>query len=330
MTDETFKNIHKDAIQWACKLLKSHGYTLKSDLPEKVKHTHWSFVTRFQTSEGYFYLKQTPPAIALEVKISKILQNKFAAPTPTIIDSNDKLNCFLMKDAGISLREVLKKKFDNQLICRAIKQFSFLQIAVSNNVNDLINIGVPDWRLEKFTSLYIELISNKKLLIEDGLSEIEIAKLETMIPNISLLCKKLSSFPIKQTIAQPDCNDNNMLIDKKSNTITIIDLGEIVISHPFFSLVNFLHILKKHHSLKDEDETFIDIKSAGLSPYFYFESKENIETAFSIAQALWFIYEILALYRLMLACGKETTISWQHGKLSCLFRGLIKYLLEFN
>jgi len=58
-------------------------------------------------------------------------------------------------------------------------------------------------------------------------------------------------------------------------------------------------------------------------PYIIIESQENVFDAFSLAQDLWFIYGILAHYRLMLACGKETIMSWQHGKLSSLFRGFM-------
>lgn len=317
--------MHKEAIQWANRLLTSLGYTLKTDLPEKVQHTHWSYVVRFKTSEGYVYLKQTPPAIVLEAKISQVLHEQFDASTSRVIASNTELNCFLMKDAGHSLRVILKKKFDKELVCRAINQFTSLQLAVTERVNVLLNIGVPDWRLENFPDLYREVISDKKLLMDDGLSEIEVDEVGALVPKISTLCEKLSSYSIKQTIVQPDCNDNNMLIDDTSKTITIIDLGELVISHPFFSLLNFLHIIKKNHALKEEDKAYVEIKSAGLKPYMMFESEENISDAFSIAHKLWFIYGILAHYWLMLACGKESIMSWQRGKLSCLLRGFMAY-----
>lgn len=323
MTDEKANHIHKKAVKWAYKILKSLGYASEESIPETVQHTPWSYVVRFKTSEGDVYLKKTPPAIALEAKISQVLHDLFDASTPTIIASNAKLNCFLMKDAGLSLREILKKTFDKELVCRAIDQFTSLQIAVSERVDVLVDIGVPDWRLENFPDLFREAISDKKLLMDDGLSKIEINEVEVVIPKISILCEKLSSYSIQQTIVQPDCNDNNMLMDDISKAITSIDLGEIVISHPFFSLLNFLHIMKKHHSITDEDDAFIKIKSAGLSPYLHFESRENLSAAFSTAQELWFIYEILAHYRLMLACGKESIMSWQRGKLSSLFRGFM-------
>lgn len=320
--EPTSKNIkrNKAAIQWACKQLNSLNYALKASLPEDVQHTPWSYVVRFETSEGYIYLKQTPPLIALEAKIIQTLHDQFHAAVPTVIAGDTHLNCFLMKDAGPSLRKVLKQKFDEALLCRVIDQFTSLQIAVAARVDALLEIGVPDWRLDKFPALYREIISKKDLLLADGLSEIEISESDTLIPKISALCGKLSTYSIKQTIVQPDFNDNNTLIDDISRTITIIDLGEIVISHPFFSLLNFLYIIKKHHALTDKDGAYIKVKNACLAPYMNVESKRNVLDAFSTAHALWFIYGILAHYRLMLACGPQTIMYWQPGKLRGLFR----------
>jgi hypothetical protein len=46
-------NLNKEIIQWGCKYLSSHGCILKSNLPENVQHTPWSYVVRFATSDGY-------------------------------------------------------------------------------------------------------------------------------------------------------------------------------------------------------------------------------------------------------------------------------------
>ncbi|MFU7598170.1 phosphotransferase [Legionella pneumophila] len=233
-------HLNKEIIQWSCKYLSSHGYTLKSNLPESVQETPWSYVVRFATSDGYIYLKHTPELLALEATIIQTLHDQFHAPVPKVIAHNAELNCFLMEDAGKSLRGMLKQKFDEALLCKAIDQFTSLQISVADRVDVFLDIGVPDWRLDKFPDLYKELISQKDLLIADGLSEIEISQLEALLPKVSHLCEKLSDYSIKQTIVQPDFNDNNTLIDDISQDITIIDLGEIAISHPFFFAAKLL------------------------------------------------------------------------------------------
>jgi hypothetical protein len=309
-------NLNEKIIPWACQYLSSHGYRLKSKLPENVLNTPWSDVVRFATADGYIYLKHTPALLALEAPVIQILHDQFHASVPIVIAHNTELNCFLMKDAGRSLREILKQQFDATLFCRAIDQFTSLQLATADHADVFLDIGVPDWRLNKLPDLYKELLSQKDLLIEDGLSEIEISELETLFPKVSNLCKKLSDYSIRQTIVQPDFNDNNTLIDDISQDITIIDLGEIVISHPFFSLVNCLHQIKKHHGLTVKDDTYLRIMDACLKNYMNLDSKKHLLDAFAIAQILWFIYWALANYRLMLACDHVKFMSFQmHGRL---------------
>lgn len=308
--------MNNEIIQWGSRYLLSHGYSLKSNLPEIVQDTPWSYVIRFATNNGYFYLKNTPELLALEAKIIQILHDQFHAHVPKVVAYNAELHCFLMKDAGISLRLILKQKFHEALVCKAIHQFTSLQIAVADRVDVFLDMGVPDWRLDKLPDLYKQLISQKVLLIADGLSEEEISKLENLFPTVAHLCGTLSSYFIKQTIVQPDFNDNNSLIDEKLQEITIIDLGEIAISHPFFSLINFLHVIKKHHALTETNDVYLRIKDACFKNYMNFESKKHLVDAFEIAGRLFFIYGALCGYRLMSACDKSKfTPSFQrHGR----------------
>ncbi len=311
-----------NTIEWAEKYLVSNGFSLTGQ-PELVRTTPWSSVTRFATSDGYIYLKHTPKLLALEAGIIQILHDKFHASVPEVIAHNAELNCFLMKDAGRPLREILKKKFDATLLCKAIDQFTSMQIAVADHVNIFLDIGVPDWRLDKLPDLYKQLLLKKDLLIADGLSEVEISELETLPPKISNLCKKLSGYPIKQTIIQPDFHDNNLLMDDISQNITIIDLGEIVISHPFFSLLTCLQQAKKHHALTNEDAAYQQMIDACLKNYMNVESKKHLLDAFATAKILWLVYGVLAGDRLMNACGKENLMSFQPGKFGDSFKELI-------
>jgi hypothetical protein len=309
-------NLNKEIIQWACKSLSSHGYTLKSELPENVQSTPWSYVVRFATSDGYLYLKHTPQLLALEASIIRILHDQFHVSVPEIIAHNTELNCFLMKDAGKPLREILKQQFDTALFCKAIDQFTSMQLAVADHVKIFLDIGVPDLRLDKLPDLYMQLLSQKEILIADGLLEKEISELEKLLPTVFDLCQKLSAYAIKPSIVQPDFNDNNTLIADISRDITIIDLGEIVISHPFFSLINCLQQAKKHHALTDKNNKYLQLMDACLKNYMIFESKKYLLDAFAIARILFFIYGALGNYRLMIACdnARFTSSFQRHGR----------------
>ena len=172
-------------------------------MPEIVQDTPWSYVIRFATSKGLIYLKQTPEQLALEATIIQTLCDQFHASVPIVIAHNIELNCFLMKDSGNPLRSILKQNFDEELLCKAIDQFTTLQIAVAEHVDVFFDLGVPDWRLDKFSQLYQQLLSQKDILIADGLSETELDELEKLTPVLVALCKKLSSYSIKPTLVQP-------------------------------------------------------------------------------------------------------------------------------
>ncbi len=311
-----------DIIQWAKEILNitNEKSFAKSKL---IKKTPWSTIIAIDTGREIVYLKHTPKLIALEPKIIQILHDQFHASVPTVLAENTGLNCFIMKDGGPSLREILKKKFDEALLCRAIDQFTKLQITATNNLGVLLEIGVPDWRLNKLSDIFQKVISQKNLLLADGLTETEIIELEKLPSIISTLCEKLSHYSIKESIVQPDFNDNNTLIDLNSRNITIIDLGEIAISHPFFSLLNCLQQLTKHYGYAENDSVYVRIKDCCLNNFMQHESKENVLTAFEIAKSLWPVYGTIANDRLIQACGKEKLISFQQGKLSSTLRELI-------
>lgn len=312
----TDNNKHIDAIiAWGRQYLLSQGYTLKNDSPERVQDTPWSYVARFATTDGDIYLKHTPALLALEAPITRLLHEQFHAAVPFVIAHDAELNCFLMKGAGKSLRESLKKQFNATLLSKAIDQFSTLQLAVADHVNIFLAIGVPDWRLNELPALYQQLLSQKDVLMADGLSAIDINNLEALQPKLVALCRQLSAYTIKPSLVQCDFHDNNILIDESQN-ITFIDLGEIVISHPFFSSITCLRQAKFHHALTDKDEAYRQLLAACFKNHLVFESKKNLLDAFAIAQVLWFMYESLAQYRLMLACEKSRFVAFQrHGKL---------------
>ena len=318
-------NPNDETIQWACNYLTSHGYELKTKVIEIVQDTPWSCVIRFATSEGLIYLKKTPEQLALEATIIQTLRDQFHASVPAVIAYNAELNCFLMKDSGKSLRSVLKKNFDEALLCKAIDQFTSLQIGVSDHIAVFFDLGVPDWRLDKFPELYQQLLSQKDVLMADGLSETELGELEKLTPTVAALCKKLSGYSIKPTLVQPDFNDNNTLIDSVSQKITIIDLGEISISHPFFSLLNCLYVIKKHHALTDEDVRYLQIRDACLKNYMNFESKKRLLEALEVALLLFPIYGVFAGYRMVFACeqSKFTGPFQRHARPGLLLREFI-------
>jgi len=79
-------------IQWAIGVLNSKNFKLFSIIPEVIQETPWSQVYRFNTNQGYIFLKKVPEKLAIEAQIIDILYKKFHAPVPHIISKYTKIH----------------------------------------------------------------------------------------------------------------------------------------------------------------------------------------------------------------------------------------------
>ena len=289
---------HTHTLKWATDFLISKGCSLQHS-PEIVLETPWSSVIRFSTSKSDVYLKQTPPAISLEPKVIQLLANQFHASVPIVIAINVDLHCFLMKDAGQKLREYLKTEFQPDYLCQAIREFTAIQRSTENDIESFFALGVPDWRLDKFPKLYDEIINQVELLKADGVTEKELQILHDLRIKISEQCELLSQYQIPETLVQPDFNTNNILLDPNTKKMTLIDLGEIVIAHPFFSLHNFLYQAIIHHGVKEQDQIYLQLQDACFENWLELATKNQLLEAFMLAKKLLPIYSVFGRCRLI-------------------------------
>lgn len=284
-------------IAWAIDILNHYGYQVQTSIPEVVQHTPWSDVDRFKTNHGDFYLKKVPTAISIESKIINILYKEFHASVPKIIADNHELHCFLMQDAGIRLFDSFKENFRADILIQAVQNYIKLQQMTTDKVERFIDIGVPDWRLSRLPTLYRDLIANDSLLIGDGLNKDELVKLQGLESKLISLCDNLSHYNIKETFGHADFHDKNILINPDSSQTTLIDLGEVVITHPFFSLHNCLHRAKENFSLSNTQ--YQQLQKACLKPWLELETEEHLIEIFTIIQQCWSIHSVLGELRLM-------------------------------
>lgn len=290
---------HTDPLKWAIDYLISERYTLLGS-PEIVVQAPWSVVTRISTSIEDIYLKQTPPLLFLEPRIIQLL-NQMQASVPIVIGSNDDLCCFLMKNAGLTLRSYLKSTFKPELLGQAISQFTAIQRTTENHLDSFFELGVPDWRLNQFPNLYQKLISQADFLKSEGLNDHELQILHDLIPTLSKQCEKISRYQIKETLVQPDFNTNNILLNPSTQKMTCIDLGEIVIAHPFLSLHNFIIQAARHHGVKEGSSIHRQLLQACSENWLNITAKNELLEVYSLVKEIWPIYCAFGLYRLMMS-----------------------------
>ena len=287
----------KKIINWAENFLQESGYKINNPF-QVIQDTPWSCVVKFSTDQGFIYLKTTPPALSIESSVIKILHEQCHADVPVIIADNQKEHCFLMKDSGIRLHDFFKQeKFQAELFVRTIQNYTDMQIKAADKITQFLNVGVPDWRLNRLPKLYQALISQESLLLNDGLTKIEIKKLHDLQPKVSEIFNQLSQYNIPETFGHGDFHDKNILVNPDTDKTTIIDLGEVVITHPFFSLHNCLHMAKENFAIPDDQ--YRQLQEACFKNWLAFESSARLFEILSIIEQCWSVPSVLGEYRLM-------------------------------
>lgn len=216
-----------------------------------------------QSKSTRYFLKQPVKKFFIEVAvIDKLSKLCSITNIPTVVAKNNELNCFLTQSCGVqSLRDVFQNGFDINLFIKGIKTYRNIQLSTVNNIQDFLNISVPDWRIEKYPSLYIEAISDTNYLIDNGLSSTQINTLQSLVPRIQSLCDELSQFNISNSFSASDLHDGNMILNENGE-IFILDLGEAAIDNQIFSLSYCLSRISGRYNIYEKSMEYSKLKVA--------------------------------------------------------------------
>ena len=120
-------------------------------------------------------------------------------------------------------------------------------------------------------------------------------------------------------MVQLDFNDNNTLVDDSGQKITMIDLGEIVIAHPFVALLNFLEQMRKHYGITQEDDVYQQLQAILCAAYAdYFPHANDFHDVLVTAGLVNLLCGVIYQVRFAQACGKDNLKLYQQWKLSVL------------
>lgn len=307
-------------IKWAQDYLLANGYTIDGP-PELIRAMPWSIVTHFFTSKGSIYLKEMASLFSLEPTLIRALSEWDGDAVPRVIAMNKDLRCFLMEDAGIQLSTYLKTNFQMDLLVKAVTMCATSQYKAVNQVDVLLSIGVPDWRLSKLPEAYLQLLNQEAILQDDGLTAAEIKLLRTLHPTVSTLCDRLSQYKIPETLEHTDFHDSNLLI--KDDHLTIGDWGDAVISHPFFSLVSYLNSVTRYYDVKERDERYVYLQNVYLNAWLEFASKDQLIEAFQLAKRLRPCQVALSFIRVKMCPNLESSFRFT-GYIAAALRDFVE------
>ena len=291
---EEQKTNNDSIFTWAKSQLDKAGIEQQGEF-EAIRDMPWAEVYRLPTSEGPMYLKQPAEDFDIEAHLLDALSKHFSTGTPKLLAADAGTGCFLLSDSGVELRN----QFDIGVLNKALAIYAEIQVDLSNQIEALEALNLPDFMPADFKEIYELLLEEQSYLQSCGLSEDELKKLPQLTGKLEAICQQIDSYKVPCSIEHSDLHDNNILIH--DGEPTIIDWGESVISHPFFSLFICLFSLNKQHGIGAGSSDYVQIRDAYLAHWTQFENEERLLELFELVAKIHTLKHAFSLYRCVLA-----------------------------
>lgn len=316
----------KTADEWI------HAQTVKHNIqitgPVEQPHIHpWSTVMHVPTNQGTLFFKATAAETVYEAALTQKLAGWYADRMPEFVAVDTARGWMLMRDGGERLRTFIRPRKDISRWNKVIRLFSELQVDAAKHVNELLALGLPDWRLVHLPGLYDQLLADQEAIRLDqpkGLTSEEFDLVRSMAPRFKQICEELGAFGIPETVNHGDFHDGNVLV--KEDRITLFDWGDGNISHPFTTLRTFFVSIEISLELEDysftpEMQVLLDVY---LEPWSRFASKEKLMQAYFLSQCVASIVKALGWYQTVSPLESPLREEYEHI-VPELFREFIEY-----
>ncbi len=281
-------------LAWIIQELEQRSILRLSEF-EPVRLMPWSRVYRCLTDKGHVFFKHTPHASFDEGKLIQTLECRFKGAVPTVIATNSLLCCFLMWDAGETLRTVFTRKpYDMALVIPILGVYAKIQKELTRDVQPLLDQGVMDWRSMALLEHYENLLMGPDFLEDIGLEQKEIQALVSARWYFKEHLEILDRIHIPPTLEHGDFQDNNILF--KEDKLIVSDWGDAVIAHPFFSISTFIKSAVRHHKIDEIPQVLTTIEDFYLDHWADVASKNELRKAYESVKILGDIRWVISFY----------------------------------
>lgn len=269
---------------------------------ETVVETPWSRVLKTAAHGKNYYLKQPAPGLFIEADIIAACRSRCGITAiPELVAQDDALHCFLMTDCGDkALRTIFDGKLNAALMAQGIRAYTHFQRATAPHVDAFIGAGAPDWRLDIIPRLYSALVHDDGFMATHQLDAAQIKNARGYAATVAASCAALASYNIPECLTHSDIHDNNMILGA-DGIISIIDLGETAIDHPFLSLAWLLRRTGFRYPLAPDSADYKTLFDACFDGWKI--SGDDLQQGFRHANTLLPAYGILSHLRLMQSTG---------------------------
>ncbi|HZB35121.1 MAG TPA: phosphotransferase, partial [Gaiellaceae bacterium] len=218
----------------------------------------WSTVMRVPTAAGDLWFKAVAPLHRFEPALTEFLAELRPGSVPEVVALDRDRAWMLLRDGGTRLRE-LPATVEHW--ARALPAYAELQIAAAPQAAELLELGVPDFRLAKLRGLLQELLSEQP----EGLISDEYRAMLDRLPEVESIADRLLAHGIPETIQHDDLHDGQVFV--RDGSYLIFDWGDACVSHPFHTLTVTLRAAAWTLELEPGGPDLLRLRDAYLEPF---------------------------------------------------------------
>ena len=165
----------KQAHDWIYAETRRQSIRITGDIEQPHLYP-WSTVLIVPTADGRLFFKATAPETIYEAALTKQLGEWIPESMPELVAVDPVKGWMLMRDGGEQLRQSIRPTKDLKPWVPVIRRYAEVQIALVEQVPEILALGIPDYRLAALPSLYSDLLADEESLMidqEKGLTAVE-------------------------------------------------------------------------------------------------------------------------------------------------------------
>ncbi|MDH3605287.1 MAG: aminoglycoside phosphotransferase family protein [Candidatus Tectomicrobia bacterium] len=268
---------------------------------EQLSSWSLSCILRVRTFTGTVYMKALPPVIKHEPMFMQTLAQQFPdhIPTPLAVDPDQ--GWMLLADFGDHLRN----RLDRQVWANALSTFAQLQQASVGQISAFIAAGFPTRRLDAIAAHFEVFLQDPVNL--SALHDDEIESLRRLATRVPQMCAELERYGLPDTVVHSDLHPGN--IARQQESYLFFDWTDAAITHPFLDPV--VMVTEARSRLHDAGAADY-VRDRYLSQWTDYASMPQLQHAWTLAERLGALYQILIYCQLITQLGSSATrdLAW--------------------
>jgi Phosphotransferase enzyme family len=234
------------------------------DVTGEIEQPHvrwWSTVLRVPTAGGDLFFKAVAPVHGFEAALTARLAELQPGRVTEVVDVDPERAWFLMRDAGMRLRELVETRADLHHWQRVLPEYARLQLEVAPHAGEFLALGTPDERLSVLPDLFRELLATRP----HGLTEDELRQAHDAVPRFEEMCLALAEDGLAETIQHDDLHDGQVFV--RDGRYLVFDWGDSCVSYPLLSLTVLLRSNAWRLGLEPGGPELRRLRDAYLEPF---------------------------------------------------------------